>query len=203
VRVLIADDNRLMLEGVRRALEPVEEIETVGVTHTGSQVLPLVERRRPDLVALELGMRGADGRRCLELLREQHPDIKVVVLSASSAHDDIRWALTNGARAFIVKTVNPVDIPAALRHAYDETVHHAIGFEPSPEDQLRASGLTERELTMLKALARGLSNKAISRELWVSEETVKFHLGNLYRKLGVPNRLAAANIAHARGIAGA
>ena len=203
MRVLIADDNRLMLEGVRRALEPVEDFEIVGATHTGSQVLPLVERRRPDLVALELGMRGADGRRCLELLREQHPGIKVVVLSASSAYDDIRWALTNGARAFIVKTVDPLDIPAALRHAYEDTVHHAIGFEASPEDELRAAGLTERELTMLKALARGLSNKAISRELWVSEETVKFHLGNLYRKLGVPNRLAAASIAHARGIAAA
>jgi DNA-binding NarL/FixJ family response regulator len=203
VRVLIADDNRLMLEGVRRALEPVEDIEIVGATHTGLQVLPLVERRRPELVALELGMRGTDGRRCLELLREQHPDIKVVVLSASSAHDDIRSALTSGARAYIVKSVDPLDIPVALRHAYDETVYHAIGFEPGPEDQLRAAGLTERELTVLKALARGLSNKAISRELWVSEETVKFHLGNLYRKLGVPTRLAAANIAHARGIAAA
>src|SRR4051794_26589627 len=189
-----------MLEGVRRALEPVEDFEIVGATHTGSQVLPLVERRRPDLVALELGMRGADGRRCLELLREQHPDIMVVVLSSSSSYDDIRWALTHGARAFIVKSVDPLDIPAALRHAYEETVYHAVGFEPGPEDQLRAAGITERELTMLKALARGLSNKAISQELWVTEQTVKFHLGNLYRKLGVPNRLAAASFAHARGI---
>ena len=203
MRVLVADDNRLMLEGVRRALQPVDDIEIVGTTHTGSEVLALVERHRPDLVALELEMRGAGGRRCVELLREQHPGIKVVVLSASSAYDDIRWALTSGARAFIVKTVDPLDIPVALRHAYEETVHHAIGFEPSPEDELRAAGLTERELTMLKALARGLSNKAISRELWVSEETVKFHLGNLYRKLGVPNRLAAANVAHARGITAA
>ena len=71
---------------------------------------------------------------------------------------------------------------------------------PEPDDELRAAGLTDRELTMLKALARGLSNKAISRELWVTEQTVKFHLGNLYRKLGVPNRLAAASFAHTRGI---
>ena len=112
MRVLIADDNRLMLEGVRRALEPVEDIEIIGATHTGSQVLPLVERRRPDLVALELGMRGADGRRCLELLREQHPGIKVVVLSASSAYDDIRWALTSGARAFKLETVSAPGTPA-------------------------------------------------------------------------------------------
>jgi DNA-binding NarL/FixJ family response regulator len=200
VRVLIADDNRLMLDGFRRALESVDDIEVVGATHTGAQVLPLVERRRPELVALELGMQGEDGRSCLSLLRENHPDIKVVVLSASSSYDDIRSSLTSGARAFIVKSVDPLDIPAALRHAYEETVYHAVGFEPGPEEQLRAAGITEREITMLKALARGLSNKAISQELWVTEQTVKFHLGNLYRKLGVPNRLAAASFAHARGI---
>jgi DNA-binding NarL/FixJ family response regulator len=200
VRVLIADNNRLMLEGFRRALDPVEDIEIVGATHTGAQVLPLVERRRPEIVALELGMRDDKGHSCLDVLTEQHPDIKVVVLSASSAYDDIRSALSRGARAFIVKRVNPADIPSALRHAHEETVYHAIGSEPGPEDELRAAGLTGRELTMLKALARGLSNKAISSELWVTEQTVKFHLGNLYRKLGVPNRLAAASFAHSRGI---
>jgi DNA-binding NarL/FixJ family response regulator len=200
MRVLVADENRLMLEGIRRALEPVDDIEIVGATHTGAHVLPLVERRRPEIVALELGMRGEDGRSCLDLLSAHHPNVKVVVLSASSAHDDIRSALRRGARAFIVKSVNPLDIPAALRHAYEETVYHAIGSEPGPDDELRAAGLTDRELTMLKALARGLSNKAISRELWVTEQTVKFHLGNLYRKLGVPNRLAAASFAHTRGI---
>jgi DNA-binding NarL/FixJ family response regulator len=203
VRVLIADDNRLMLEGVRRALEPVGDIEIVGVTHTGAQVVPLVERRRPELVVLELTMCAQDGRSCLDLLREGHPDVKVVVLSASSAHDDIRSALHRGARALIVKSVDPLDIPSALRQAYDGTVFHAVAFRPGPEDELRAAGLTEREITMLKALARGLSNKAISRELWVTEQTVKFHLGNLYRKIGVPNRLAAANYAHARGISAA
>jgi two-component system, NarL family, response regulator DevR len=203
VRVLIADNNRLMLEGLRRALEPVEDIEIVGATHTGAQVLPLMERRRPEIVALELGMRDDKGRSCLDVLTEQHPGIKVVVLSASSAYDDIRSALNRGARAFIVKSVNPADIPSALRHAHEETVYHAIGSEPGPEDELRAAGLTERELTMLKALARGLSNKAISSELWVTEQTVKFHLGNLYRKLGVANRLAAATLAHSLGISAA
>jgi DNA-binding NarL/FixJ family response regulator len=203
MRVLIADDNRLMLEGFRRALEAVEDIEIVGATHTGAQVIPLVERRRPEIVALELGMRGEAGRSCLDLLRTHHPEVTVVVLSASSAYDDIRSALARGARAFIVKSVNPLDIPAALRHAHEETVYHAIGSVPGPEDQLRAAGLTERELTMLRALARGLSNKAISQELWVTERTVKFHLCNLYRKLGVSNRLAAANYAHARGISAA
>ncbi len=201
MRVLIADDNRLMLEGFRRALEPVEDIEVVGTTHMGSQVLPLIERRRPEIVAVELGLRADDGESCLDQIRRAHPDVKVVVMSSSSSPIDIRSALARGARAFIIKTVNPLDIPSAIRQAYDLTVYHAIGGQPAPEDVLRSAGLTEREITTLKALARGLSNKAIGQELWVTEQTVKFHLGNLYRKLGVPNRTAAASFAHTHGLA--
>jgi DNA-binding NarL/FixJ family response regulator len=201
LKVLIADDNRLMLEGFRRALEPVDDIEIVGSTHSGPQVLPLIDRRRPDVVVIELGMRTAEREPCLDAICRAHPQVKVVVLSSSTSPDLIRSALSRGARAFIATAVNPLDIPSALRQAYEETVYHAYGFVDAPEDDLRAAGLTEREITMLKALARGLSNKAISKELWVTEQTVKFHLGNLYRKLGVPNRLAAASFAHQHGIA--
>ena len=188
-----------MLEGFRRALDRVDGIEIVGATHAGAELMSLVERRRPDVVAMELGMRTADGGSCLDAIRAAYPDVKVVVLSALPTPEMIRSALERGARAFVTKSINPLDIPSALRQAYEETVYHPFG-EPSPEDALRAAGLTEREMTMLKALARGLSNKAISQELWVTEQTVKFHLGNVYRKLGVPNRLAAATIAHSHGL---
>jgi DNA-binding NarL/FixJ family response regulator len=200
MKVMIADDNRLVLEGFRRALERVEYIEIAGATHSGAQLLGLIERRRPDVVALELGLRDADGESCLDLVCRHHPQVKVVALSSSSSPELIRSALSRGARAFIVKSVNPQDIPSALRQAYEETVYHAFGFQEAPEDALRDAGLTEREVTMLKSLARGLSNKAICQELWISEPTVKFHLGNLYRKLGVPNRLAAASFAHNHGL---
>ena len=102
--------------------------------------------------------------------------------------------------AFITKNVNPLDIPSAIRQAYEGSVYNVLSVAAGPEDELRDAGLTEREITMLKALARGMSNKAISQELWVTEQTVKFHLGNLYRKLGVPNRLAAASYAHRHGV---
>jgi DNA-binding NarL/FixJ family response regulator len=200
VRVLIADDNRLMLEGFRRALEPVDDIEIVGATHAGAQVLDLVERRRPEIVVMDAALRGADGRPCLDAVLAAYPQTKVVVISSSSAPDLVRSVLGRGASAFIVKSVNPLDIPSALRQAYEQTVYNAIGERERPEDALRAAGLTTREITMLQALARGLSNKAISRELWLAEPTVKFHLGNLYRKLGVPNRLAAATFAHSHGV---
>ena len=200
MKILIADDNRLMLDGLRRALDRVEDIDIVGATHAGSQVLGLVERRRPEVVALELGMRTADGEACLDAICAAHPDVKVIVLSAKTDLPTITSALKRGARAFVTKSINPDDIPSALRQAHEETVYHAIGLEPSVDDELAAAGLTPREITMLKALARGLSNRAISEELWVTEQTVKFHLGNLYRKLGVPNRLAAASFAHEHGV---
>ena len=200
MKILIADDNRLMLEGFRRALDRVEDIEIAGVTHSGADLLGLVERRRPEVVALELGLRTADGRSCLEALGQEHPDVKVVVLSTVATPEIIRAALAAGARAFITKNINPLDIPSAIRQAYEGSVYHLVASAAGPDDALRDAGLTAREITMLKSLARGLSNKAISQELWVTEQTVKFHLGNLYRKLGVPNRLAAATYAHTHGV---
>ena len=200
MKILIADDNRLMLEGFRRALERVEDIEIAGVTCSGADLLGLVERRRPEVVALELGLRTADGRSCLEALGQEHPDVKVVVLSTLATPEIIRAALGAGARAFITKNVNPLDIPSAIRQAYEGSVYHVVASASDPDDALREAGLTAREITMLKSLVRGLSNKAISQELWVTEQTVKFHLGNLYRKLGVPNRLAAATYAHTHGV---
>jgi DNA-binding NarL/FixJ family response regulator len=200
LKVLIGDDNRLVLEGFRRALEGNEDIEIAGTTEDGSYLMTLIERRRPELVVLELEMRTADGESCIDAIAREHPGVKFVVLSSSSSPRVIHSALARGARAFIVKNVNPRDIPSALRQACEATVYHAYGFHTAPQDALRDAGLTEREITMLKALARGLSNKAIGQELWISQPTVKFHLRNLYRKLGVPNRLAAANFAHSHGV---
>ena len=202
MKVLIADGNRLLLEGFRRALERVEDIEVAGAASSGVQLMEMAERRQAHVVAVDIDLRAPSGESCLDLLRARHPALKVVALSYSSAQDVIRSALSRGASAVIVKSVNPLDIPAALRQAYEETVYHAFGFQPAPEDALREAGLTAREITMLKALARGMSNKAICQELWISEPTVKYHLGNLYRKLGVPNRLAAASYAHGQGLGG-
>ena len=119
-----------------------------------------------------------------------------------SAFDDagrIRAALKRGASAYIVKTVNPLDLPAALRQAVEPTIY--FGAPPSEEEPAAAAGLTEREAAMLRALARGLSNAAISKEFWVTEQTVKFHLTNIYRKLEVKNRTEATRYVYMHGLA--
>jgi DNA-binding NarL/FixJ family response regulator len=142
-----------------------------------------------------------DGLTCIELIRKRHPKVKVVVLSVFNDPDRIQAALRRGASGYIVKSVNPLDLPSALRQALEGTVYHALGL-PDIDDEASAksAGLTEREIAILKAVARGLSNQAIGKELWVTEQTVKFHLTNIYRKLGVANRTEAARYAYQHGL---
>jgi DNA-binding NarL/FixJ family response regulator len=200
MRVLIADDHRLILQSVRRALEEAEGFDVVGEAHNGGQVLPLVARTKPDVVILDLRMPQVDGLACLEAIRKHHPDVKVVMLSVSTDRDLIKTVLKRGASAYIVKSVDPADLPSAVRQAVEGTVYSAIGLPEEDEGSAaKAAGLTEREIVILQALARGLSNEAIGKELWVAEQTVKFHLTNVYRKLGVSNRTEAVRYAFQRG----
>jgi DNA-binding NarL/FixJ family response regulator len=200
MRVLIADDHRLIVDGIKSALEGQSDFEVVGEASSGAQVLPLVGRTNPDLVLLDLRMPGADGLTCLNQIRKRYPDVKVVVLSVSTDESVIQTALQRGASAYIVKSVNPVDLPSALRQAMEGTVFTAVGLPQAGENAARVAGLTERETAILSALARGLSNEAIGKELWVAEQTVKFHLTNIYRKLGVSNRTEAARLAYQNGL---
>jgi DNA-binding NarL/FixJ family response regulator len=200
-RVLIADDHPLILEGVRRALECVDDFEVVAEARRGSQVLPLIGREHPDLVLMDIRMPELDGLACLDLIRKRHPDVRVVVLSAFTDREHIEMALRRGASAYVVKSVNPLDLPSALRQAIEGTVFHVLGAPDGGEGFISEdTGLTKREIDMLKALARGLSNQAIGKEMWVSEQTVKFHLRNIYRKLGVGSRTEAARYAYERGL---
>ena len=200
MRVIIADDHRLIIEGVRRALEEAGDFEIVGECSSGSQVLPMVGRTNPDVVLLDLRMPGADGLSCLTRIRSQHPDVKVVILSSSTDENVIANVLKRGASAYVVKSVNPVDLPSVLRQAVDGTVYTTIGLPEPDESAARTAGLTERETAILSALARGLSNDAIAKELWVAEQTVKFHLTKIYRKLSVANRTEAARLAYQNGL---
>jgi DNA-binding NarL/FixJ family response regulator len=200
MRVLIADDHRLIVEGVKRALQESEDFEVVGECSSGSQVLPMVGRTNPDVVLLDLRMPGADGLTCLSQIKKRYPEIKVVVLSVTTDEKVIQTILQRGASAYIVKSINPVDLPSALRQAVEGTVYSAIGLPDPGDSAAKAAGLTERETAILTALARGLSNEAIGKELWVAEQTVKFHLTNIYRKLGVSNRTEAARLAYQNGL---
>jgi len=201
LRVLIADDHQLILDSVRRALEDSGEFEVVGEAMTGSQVLALLSRTRPDVVLLDIRMPGMDGLVCLDQIKKRDSEIKVIVLSASSDPKLIENVLKRGASAYIVKSVNPIDLPSVIRQAVDQTVYTAIGIsEDTVDAAARSAGLTSRELAILTALAQGKANAGIAKELWIAPQTVKFHLTNIYRKLGVANRTEAARYAYQQGL---
>jgi DNA-binding NarL/FixJ family response regulator len=192
-RLLIADDHPLILAGVRRTLERNEEIEIVGEATTAAQVLAMVERRRPDVVMLDPKMPGMTGAELVGTLRHGWPDVRVVVLSANCDPSTIDSALLAGASAYVVKNVRPAELPGVIRQVSNGAIFHApsrpVQFAPTADDG--AGELTQRERTILEAISTGKTTAAISRELWVSEHTIKFHLTNIYRKLGVSNRAGA------------
>jgi DNA-binding NarL/FixJ family response regulator len=201
LRVLLADDHKLVLEAVARALEKAEDFSVVATTDSGAKVADLIARHRPDIVVMDLRMPGVDGLQALDQIRARDKSIKVVILSASDSQAEIQAALSRGADGFILKSVNPIDLPSALRQIHEGTVFHPGMAATAPAASAAdAAGLTDREVTLVRALARGLSNKQISKELWITEQTVKFHLSNIYRKLDVSNRTGAVRWAHENGL---
>jgi DNA-binding NarL/FixJ family response regulator len=202
--VLIADDHPLILAGIRRTLERSDDIEVIGEAVSGPQVLSMIERRRPDVVLLDLHMPGVVGADCVAAIRRDWPGVKTIVLSANEDRDSIDGALEAGASAYIVKSVQPADLPSVIRQVAGGVIFHAparaAAGAPAPNAS-RSPVLTEREQTILAAVASGKTTSAISKELWVSEHTIKFHLTNIYRKLGVSNRAAAVRYALEHGVA--
>jgi two-component system, NarL family, nitrate/nitrite response regulator NarL len=206
LRVLLADDHPLMIAAVRSALEGEKDFEIVGEATSGSQVMPLVSSARPDVVLIDLRLPEVDGLACLERIRKKHPTVKVVFFSAVDEHSEIAAALARGACAYLVKSIDPGDLAAVVRQAVAGSFFCAGGLDgvAAPVDHNgNGAGLSERETEILCGVARGLSNRAIARELWLSDQTVKFHLHNIYRKLEVANRTEAARYAFDHGLAAA
>jgi DNA-binding NarL/FixJ family response regulator len=201
LRVLLADDHKLMIDAVRVALEADGDFEVVGTTTDATKVVGLVSETSPDVVVLDVRMPLLDGIACLGRIRNRDPNVKVVMLSASEEPTLAAQALENGASAFILKQIDPQDLAGVLRQVVKGTVFQTVGVPASESSSRQASeaGLTAKEQEVLSALARGLSNQQIAQELWLAEQTVKFHLSNIYRKLEVRNRTEAVQHAVRRG----
>ena len=201
LKVLIADDHRLMLHSIRLALDADDEIEIVAEADSGAKVLPFIGQTGPDLVLLDVRMPGMDGLTVLERIRERYPQVRVAMLSGVDDPSVIQGAFDRGASAFIVKHIDPRDLPSALRQAVDDTVFQPLGLlERAPSSAADEVDLTKRQLTILRALQTGLSNKQIAEKLFLAEETVKFHLTNIYRKFDVGSRTEAVSYAYEHGL---
>jgi DNA-binding NarL/FixJ family response regulator len=203
IKVLIADDHPLIIAGIRRTLDHVADIELVGEARTGAELMQLVERRQPDVVLMDLKMPGMNGVEAIGRIRQRWPAVKTVVLSACDDRTTIDAALGAGASAYVLKSAQTVDVTSVLRQTSSGAVFHAPAAAPAagvPQETPAGPPLTERERSILSAVSSGMTTAAISRDLWISEHTIKFHLTNIYRKLGVSNRAGAVRYALEHGI---
>ena len=200
MRVLIAEDHPLAAAAMRAVIEAEGGFEVVGEARSGSQVLPRARELKPDLVLLDLRLPELDGLACLERLAAEFPEVPVVVCSGEAGEEDVEAVRLRGACAFVTKAGDPDGLAVALRAAADGEPFEVYGALDSGRRPSEHLGLSEREAALLVTLARGLSNQEIGKELWITEQTVKFHLTNVYRKLGVENRTQATRIAYEHGL---
>ncbi len=193
LRVVLADDHELVLEGLRGLLANEADIEVVGTASDGASLIKLVEREQPDVAVVDLQM-PMDGLTALQEIRRRNFPVRVLVLTAFGDGESIQSALEGGADGFALKTAPPRQTLEAIRqvgHGYlvfpPAARKWLQGHQPDPGPELSA-----REWEVLEQLAKGLTNSQIAAAMTVSENTVKFHLQNIFQKLGVNNRTEAA-----------
>jgi DNA-binding NarL/FixJ family response regulator len=200
IRVLIADDQRVVREGLSMVLTLMKDVEVVGAAADGAEAVTLVQAVRPDVVLMDLRMPRCDGVEATRRLRIEAPEVKVVVLTTYSDDRSVLDALRAGARGYLTKDASGEQIHEALRQVLDDHAvidpavqRHlvdAIAGEPAPRPQF-PDGLTPREAQVLSLMAGGLSNAEIASRLTVSEATVKSHVNHLFAKIGARDRAQA------------
>jgi DNA-binding NarL/FixJ family response regulator len=202
---VICDSHPMWLDAVEQVLRQIG-VDVVGKTTSTAEALSLVEKHQPDLLITELDSGDMSGLVLIEHARAAAPAVRPIVLSMHAESQVIDSALTAGAVAYVVKTAHPEDLASAVRQAFSHSVYLAGRREVVVAPATNGSALdeqhdlTRRELEILRIVAEGHSNAELARMLWVTEQTVKFHLSNIYRKLDVANRTEASRWAQVNGL---
>ena len=206
ISVVIADDHPFVRHGLRTYLETLEDMDVAGEATNGVEAVELVERLLPDVVLMDLVMPELDGVGAIRRIQEVAPSTRVIALTSFVDDEKVFPAIKAGAAGYLLKDVRPADLADAVRKASRgeallapsvaaRLMQEVSGERPAP------AGLTERELEVLRLIARGMSNRQIAKELVVSEKTVKTHVSNILAKLHLADRTQAALYAVREGLA--
>jgi len=203
--VVIIDDHALFRRGVSQMISADPEFMMVGEAASGAEGLDLVGQLKPDIVLIDLNMKGMNGLQTLAHIKEAKLETRCIMLTVSDAEDDLLEALRAGADGYLLKDMEPEDLCASLKKAMSgvtvlhesltEILKNAL-IHPSLNKHENDVSLTEREREILECLANGLNNKTIARALGISDTTVKVHIKHLLSKLKLTSRLEAAVWAH-------
>jgi DNA-binding NarL/FixJ family response regulator len=203
IRIVLADDHELVLEGLRGLLQREPDMQVVAAVTDGEALLDALQREQPDVVVMDLAMPTRDGFSCLDEIRRMGLPIKVVILTAFGDGGAMQSAWERQADGFALKS-DPLRLTVATIR---NVAHGQIVFPRAVRQAMSRSGqqrqllmqLTTRERAVLSLLAEGLANIQIAERLVIQESTVKFHLQNIFRKLGVANRTEAAQLYYREG----
>ncbi|MFL1906421.1 response regulator [Plesiomonas shigelloides] len=193
--VMIVDDHPLMRRGLRQLLELEPTFDIVAEASSGSEAIALAGRTQPDIILLDLNMKGLSGLDTLRALRNEGINARIIILTVSDARSDVYALVDAGADGYLLKDSEPELLLSQICEAvqgqpvFSETVSDYLSSRTQITDPL--AELTQREMDILQGVARGMSNKQIAAEQFISEETVKVHVRNLLRKLNVRSRVAA------------
>jgi DNA-binding NarL/FixJ family response regulator len=202
---VLLDEHPLWLEALERILDQVG-IAAVGRATRPAEALELVSEHRPTLFVLDTELNGSapDGLTCLREALSRVPTLKAIAISESDDRQRIDAAFAAGAVAYVLKRARPEDLASAFRQVFSPSLYLANGRVaaqvPAKSSEEEDVGLTRREREILQLVAEGGTNGDVARRLWVTEQTVKFHLANIFRKLDVTNRTQASRWAHANGL---
>jgi DNA-binding NarL/FixJ family response regulator len=211
IRVLICDDQTIVSEGLRVILGTDSEIEVVGIANDGAEALDLVPQVEPDIVLMDLKMPVMNGIQATRLIHEQHPNVRVLVLTTYDADEWVFDAIRGGAAGYLLKDAPRDELITAVKGTAAGKTHVDPGVAGKlfaqvsqgalPLETSIAESLTERERDVLRLLARGLNNTDIAERLYLSEGTVRNYVSSIFAKLGVSDRTQAAVIALRYGLA--
>ena len=199
--VLLVDDHPLLRKGVRQLLELEDDIRVIGESSNGADAVTLAAELDPDLILLDLSMKGMDGIETLIALRDASVASRIVVFTVSDERSDVVSALKSGADGYLLKDTEPEELVDSIRLAcsgklvLSEQLTEVLALSFRDEQKVEGpnlDSLTRRELQILKHVAEGLSNKLIGRKLEIAESTVKVHVKHLLKKLGLRSRVEAA-----------
>jgi two-component system NarL family response regulator len=198
--VLVVDDHALVRTGVANIISHEPDLQVIAEAANGAEAVAAFERYRPDVTLLDLRMPVMEGVEAVRQIRLLEPNAKVIVLTTYDTDEDITRALKAGAKAYILKDISAAALIACIHDVLAGKTYLAPTAAAKLAEGVARVQLTPRELSTLRLLADGRSNKEIGNELGISERTVKTHLGHLFEKLGVTSRTEAVKIAARRGL---
>jgi two-component system, NarL family, response regulator LiaR len=198
ITVVIADDHPVVRQGLRTFLDLQEDLEVVGEAEDGEAAVAAAAELVPDVVVMDVVMPKLDGIEAIRRIRDQSPATRVLILTSFLDDAKVFPAVKAGAAGYLLKDIEPAELANAIRtvNGGEALLHPSVAAkvmqEVAERDRSPAAELTDRELDVLRLLARGLANKAIAQELHVSEKTVKTHVSNILAKLHLADRTQAA-----------